>query len=359
MRLICWWKDDEALSVREKKTKIEIPDEVAALVLFQADRTCCICNQRGRPVQLHHIDEDPSNSIADNLAVLCFDCHRDTQIRGGFDRKLDASQVNLYKADWLRRVKERRNQDQSPAASVESPDEIRTLRYFQLREMSEEYRYEFQADYAQVSTRNRAADAETNLFINAFIIKRLQHFRAGAMDTIDWKNDREIIGSGQDSLMISYETALFSTTLLSLEFNLWSYYAGAVHPNLDIRTLNFRLDPSMKLGLKDIFRSADNGYLKVLSRYCAFDLERQRMQRSHIEWGPEEARDGEKRLATTSVSPEVENFKRVALRKNDIVFHFNPYHVGCYAEGPYTVVVPAAEARKIMQEKIAELLGWR
>jgi hypothetical protein len=42
------------------------------------------------------------------LAVLCFDCHRDTQIRGGFDRKLDAAQVVLYRNDWIVRVSRRR-----------------------------------------------------------------------------------------------------------------------------------------------------------------------------------------------------------------------------------------------------------
>jgi tetratricopeptide (TPR) repeat protein len=40
--------------------------------------------------------------------VLCFDCHRETQIRGGFDRKLDADQVILYRDDWLRLVAQQR-----------------------------------------------------------------------------------------------------------------------------------------------------------------------------------------------------------------------------------------------------------
>jgi hypothetical protein len=71
-----------------KKCRTEIPSEIAAQVLFESDRTCCVCRVPGRPIQIHHIDDDPSNSPADNLAVLCFDCHRDTQIRGGFDRKL-------------------------------------------------------------------------------------------------------------------------------------------------------------------------------------------------------------------------------------------------------------------------------
>jgi hypothetical protein len=63
-----------------------------------------VCRGRGKPVQIHHIDDDPSNNSPNNLAVLCFDCHRDTQIRGGFDRKLDSDQIVLYRDDWHRFV---------------------------------------------------------------------------------------------------------------------------------------------------------------------------------------------------------------------------------------------------------------
>jgi hypothetical protein len=83
-----------------KKPRVDIPVDVAARVLFESDRTCCVCRVRGKPVQIHHIDDDHSNSSIGNLAVLCFDCHRDTQIRGGFDRKLDAAQIVLYRDNW-------------------------------------------------------------------------------------------------------------------------------------------------------------------------------------------------------------------------------------------------------------------
>lgn len=87
-----------------KKKRIPIPTDLAAQVLFLSDRTCCVCRTKGKPVQIHHIDENPSNNLALNLSTLCFDCHRETQIRGGFDRKLDADQVILYRNDWLRIV---------------------------------------------------------------------------------------------------------------------------------------------------------------------------------------------------------------------------------------------------------------
>lgn len=87
-----------------KKNRISIPPGIAAKALFLSDRTCCVCRVKGKPVQIHHVDSDPSNNDLRNLAVLCFDCHCETQVKGGFHRKLDAEQVFLYRDDWFAAV---------------------------------------------------------------------------------------------------------------------------------------------------------------------------------------------------------------------------------------------------------------
>jgi tetratricopeptide (TPR) repeat protein len=91
-----------------RKDRESIPADVAAHVLFMADRTCCVCRTRGKPVQIHHIDGNPSNNQESNLAVLCFDCHTQTQVKGGFHRKLNSDQVILYRDDWIQMVAQQR-----------------------------------------------------------------------------------------------------------------------------------------------------------------------------------------------------------------------------------------------------------
>ncbi len=81
---------------------------MAADVQFASDRTCCICREPGKSIVIHHIDENPANNSPDNLAVVCLQCHDDTQTKGGFGRHLDAAQVRRYKQDWLERVAARR-----------------------------------------------------------------------------------------------------------------------------------------------------------------------------------------------------------------------------------------------------------
>lgn len=111
----------------DKKNRVPVPKETAARVQVASDRTCCVCRERGRPVQIHHLDEDPSNNDEDNLAVLCLNCHRDTQIRGGFDRKLNSAQVRLYRDDWTARVALRRDRASLPPGAgpdAEAPSSL-------------------------------------------------------------------------------------------------------------------------------------------------------------------------------------------------------------------------------------------
>lgn len=81
-----------------------IPNDIAARVLFYSDRTCCVCRQKGRPVQVHHLNEDPNDHGLENLAVLCLMCHGETHSYGGFCRRLDAAQIALFRDEWVSEV---------------------------------------------------------------------------------------------------------------------------------------------------------------------------------------------------------------------------------------------------------------
>lgn len=98
------------------KVRIPIPPDTAAAVLFASDYTCCVCRDPGRPVQIHHVDENPSNNSEENLSVLCLLCHNDTQVKGGFGRKLNAKPVIQYRDDWVQRVIYRRDKADELAA---------------------------------------------------------------------------------------------------------------------------------------------------------------------------------------------------------------------------------------------------
>lgn len=78
-----------------------IPAKVQSAVLLANRHACCVC-QKPR-VQLHHIDEDPSNNVSDNLAALCTDHHDMASMQIGLTKKLTAAQVRVYKKQWEQR----------------------------------------------------------------------------------------------------------------------------------------------------------------------------------------------------------------------------------------------------------------
>lgn len=109
--------------------RTEIPPDVAAHVHFLADRTCCVCRERGKGLQLHHLDGVPTNHSLENLAALCLECHSKTQIRGGFCRTLDAHQVAEFRDDWYRRVATRRDRadELASSAAARAPEDPKSV----------------------------------------------------------------------------------------------------------------------------------------------------------------------------------------------------------------------------------------
>jgi hypothetical protein len=97
------------INLKMSKSRTPIPDDISAEVMFQHDRTCCVCHDRGLAVQIHHIDVDPTNHAVSNLAVLCLEHHEQTQMRGGFAKKLKAADVVRSRNDWICRVRVRRD----------------------------------------------------------------------------------------------------------------------------------------------------------------------------------------------------------------------------------------------------------
>jgi len=92
-----------------KKLRNKIPDDLAAEVLFLADRTCCVCRDPNRKVEIHHIDSNPVNNVIENLATLCKDCHSDAHTTHAFARNLTPLLLDKYNQSWREIVRVRTN----------------------------------------------------------------------------------------------------------------------------------------------------------------------------------------------------------------------------------------------------------
>jgi hypothetical protein len=183
----------------EKKQRTEIPIETADEILFLSDRTCCICRVPKKGLQLHHLDENPANSEKDNLTALSFECHNDTMLKDGFDRKLTPGQIILYRTDWYNIVDRRRHGPgrESEGVPLQSdqwvtglkPIELQgssvRLKYVQTSHSDDKNRYSFSAEYPEISPSTDASASEINVSIAAFINSEHQEFRHTATETAE------------------------------------------------------------------------------------------------------------------------------------------------------------------------------
>ncbi|MGI4829649.1 MAG: RsiV family protein [Janthinobacterium lividum] len=235
------------------------------------------------------------------------------------------------------------------------------LRYLQLTESDETKRYSFAADFVLVGSGSPRADGETNLLINAFITRQLQRFRFDVTNSEQVSFKASLLEQQMiswDHMDISHDVALFNSSILSVAFRLQFYFCGTAHPNSRTETLSFLLNPAMQLELSHLFNRHSN-YLDVLSACCVEDLHRQQPQR----WSDplkraQELKEHQDSWIMAGAGPEFRNFERFSFNRTGIVFHFDPYRVGSYAEGKYEVFVPAYKLSGVLSREATNALGW-
>jgi hypothetical protein len=84
--------------------RIPLPKKIENEVLFLNLHTCCICRERNKDVQIHHIDGNSSSNTISNLAVICLDCHSRVTGKRGLGRSYGPGEVRKYKASWEKQV---------------------------------------------------------------------------------------------------------------------------------------------------------------------------------------------------------------------------------------------------------------
>jgi hypothetical protein len=132
-------------------------------------------------------------------------------------------------------------------------------------------------------------------------------------------------------------------------------YAGGAHPNTDIDTILWDRSAQKRISIRPFFtETADNGpamtAMAHLAKLAVAKEKMARLEQNGIGDGkkmtPEQflkddfdINEGVKptllKLGPVTLAPSTERGK-----SSGLTFHFSPYAVGSYAEGPYTVFVP-------------------
>ena len=88
------------------KKRVPIPKRTERELLYRNQSVCCICQKSG--VQIHHIDNDPSNNELNNLCVLCIEHHAHASSVSTMTKGLDGALLRKYKSEWEGLVLRRR-----------------------------------------------------------------------------------------------------------------------------------------------------------------------------------------------------------------------------------------------------------
>jgi hypothetical protein len=207
----------------------------------------------------------------------------------------------------------------------------------QTKESNKKLMYEIAAQYPQLAGGSNPNFEKFNQLVRATVTRKVTEFKKD-MAPAEGEEPRPEGSMGSD-LGIAYEVALAQDDLISVQFNIGSYYQGAAHPNSYTEVINYDLKNGRQLKLSDLFKPGAK-YLQAIATYCIADLKKQ------------QAGDKSKALADSEIesgaAAKAENYKSWKITRKGLGINFDAYQVGPYAAGPQEVMVPYAGLKDLI-----------
>jgi Protein of unknown function (DUF3298)/Deacetylase PdaC len=207
----------------------------------------------------------------------------------------------------------------------------------QIKENNKKLNYEIAAQYPQLTGGNNPNFEKFNQSVRAAVTKKVAGFKKD-MAPEEGENTEETRpeDSMRSDLTISYTVVLAQDDLVSVEFDVSSYFQGAAHPNSYSETFNYDLKNGRQLKLADLFKPGTK-YLQTIANYCVADLKKQATAKGLLS---EEIEKG--------AAAKADNYQGWAITRRGLGIYFDPYQVGPYAAGPQFVLVPYSELKDLI-----------
>jgi hypothetical protein len=205
----------------------------------------------------------------------------------------------------------------------------------QIKESNKKLMYEIAAQYPQLAGGNNPNFEKFNQVTRASITKEVTEFRK-EMTPEQGEEEPRPEGSMGSSLNVSYNVALAQDDLMSVAFEVGTYYQGAAHPNSYTEVLNYDLKNGKLLKLSDLFKP-DAKFIQAIATYCIGDLKKQANDKGLTN---EEIEKG------AAASPK--NYQSWTITRRGLGINFDSYQVGPYAAGPQFVLVPYSALKDLI-----------
>jgi uncharacterized protein DUF3298/peptidoglycan-N-acetylmuramic acid deacetylase PdaC-like protein len=214
----------------------------------------------------------------------------------------------------------------------------------QIREKNKKLKYEIDAEYPQLTGSTDPNFEKFNQTVRSLVTRKVTEFKKEMAqpeegETAPDSADESSETTGSD-LSIGYTIALAKDDLISVLFDIGSYYRGAAHPNSYSETVNFDLKNGRSLKLGDLFKPGTK-YLQIISGYCIQDLKKQSKAN-----GADSMLDDD--WIQRGAGPNAENYKSWTITRKGLGINFDSYQVAPYAAGPQHVLVPYPAVKEII-----------
>jgi hypothetical protein len=216
----------------------------------------------------------------------------------------------------------------------------------QIREKNKKLKYEVDVEYPQVTGSVNPNFEKFNQTVRSLMNRKVAEFKkemtpeSNGEAAPDSANETPSESLGSD-ITIGYTVVLARDDLISIEFTVSSYSAGAAHPNSYTEVVNFDLKNGKLLKLADLFVPGSK-YLQAISTYCIQALKKQAKAE-----GADAMLDED--WIQKGAAPELTNYDNWTITKKGLGITFDPYQVGPYAAGPQHVLVPYSALKEIVK----------
>ena len=203
----------------------------------------------------------------------------------------------------------------------------------QIKESNKKLMYEINANYPQLGGDNPHFE-KFNQVARALVTKKVAGFKKDMQPEEDEEPRPE--GSMGSDLSIGYTIILAQDDLVSVKFDVGSYYQGAAHPNSYTDVINYDLKNGKELKLADLFKPGAK-FLPAIATYSIGDLKKQAQDKGLLDDQIE-----------SGAAPSAKNYQSWNITKKGLGINFDAYQVGPYAAGPQYVVVPYSSVKDLI-----------
>lgn len=148
----------------------------------------------------------------------------------------------------------------------------------------------------------------------------------------DWSTDNIPVDEQTNFIEVAVFARMVNTKIISLVFEVNTFYAGSAHPNQYTRSLNYDLEKNTPLELADLF-VPNKSFLNKFSQVVIATI-----KTTPNDHGEIIERDA--KWLADGAGPNEMNFHTVTLSPKGMYVQFDPYDIDAYAVGKTEIFIP-------------------